>query len=177
MQFPAPIPGSIIVAGPPSFAGGPAFQSQPFFNVRNVLNSGHITSSSPPTDFYTRMVINGLAAPDGNSYGLRYHPDDGACPGDLPCAPDLDSPTIADMNLPVETSWLKVHYMPPPNPSQPWSSSNTAKWLVDGEQLETSSGLYQRGTLHIKTHGGGDGSHEGQYAMPFQILITALGPL
>jgi hypothetical protein len=177
MQFPAPIPGSIIVAGPPSFAGGPAFQTQPFFNVRNVLNSGSITSSSPPTDFYTRMVINTLAAPDGNSYGLRYHPDDSACPGDLPCAPDLDPPTIADMNLPVETSWLKVHYMPPPNPSQPWSSSNTAKWLVDGEQLDTSSGLYQRGTLHIKTHSGGDGNHEGQYAMPFQILITALGPL
>jgi hypothetical protein len=177
IQVPAPIPGSIIVAGPPSFAGGAAFQTQPFFNVRNVLNSGAITSSSPATDFYTRMVVNSFAAPDGNSYGLRFHPDDGVCPGDLPCAPDLDPPTIADMNLPVETSWLRVHYMPPPSPSQPWSSSNTAKWLVDGERLDTSSGLYQRGTIHIKTKSGGDGSHEGQYAMPFQILITALGPL
>jgi len=48
---------------------------------------------------------------------------------------------------------------------------------VDGEQLDTASGLYQRGTLHIKTKSGGDGAHQGQYAMPFQILITALGPI
>ena len=178
IQFPEPIPGSIIVAGPPSFAGGPAFQSQPFFNVRNVLNSGKITATSPATDFYTRMVVNYLDAPDGHSYGLRYHPDDSACPlGILPCAPDLDAPTIADMNQPVETSWLLVHFMPAPNPSQPWSPSNAAKWLVDGEQLDTASGLYQRGTLHIKTKSGGDGAHQGQYAMPFQILITALGPI
>ena len=177
IQFPAPIPGSIIVAGPPSFAGGTAFQSQPFFNVRNVLNSGAIIATSPATDFYTRMVVNDLNAPDGHNYGLRYHPNDGACPLDLPCAPDLDAPTIADMNLPVETSWLRVHFMPAPNPSQPWSPSNAAKWLVDGEQLDTPSGLYQRGTLHIKTKSGGDGAHQGQYAMPFQILITALGPI
>jgi hypothetical protein len=117
------------------------------------------------------MVVNYLNAPDGHSYGLRYHPDDGACPLDLPCAPDLDAPTIADMNLPVETSWLRVHFMPAPNPSLPWSPSNAAKWLVDGEQLDTASGLYQRGTLHINS------THQGQYAMPFQILITALGPI
>ena len=177
IQFPAPIPGSIIVAGPPSFAGGTAFQSQPFINVRNVLNSGAITATSPAMDFYTRMVFNDLNAPDGHSYGLRYHPDDGTCPGDLLCAPDLDAPTIADMNLPVETSWLRVHFMPAPNPSQPWSPSNAAKWLVDGEQLDTASSLYQRGTLHIKRKSGGDGAHQGQYAMPFQILITALGPI
>jgi hypothetical protein len=61
--------------------------------------------------------------------------------------------------------------MPAPNPSLPWSPSNAAKWLVDGEQLDTPSGLYQRGTLHINSE------HQGQYAMPFQILITALGPI
>jgi hypothetical protein len=175
MQFPAPIPGSIIVAGPPSFAGGAAFQSQAFFNVRNVLNSGAITSTSPATDFYTRMVIQ-LPAPDGNSYGLYFHPDDGACPGDLPCAPDLDAPSLPAMNSPVEASWVKVHFMPPPNPTQPWSLSNTAKWLVDGEQLDTSSGLYERGTLFLHPSHGAD-THEGQYAMPFQILVTAMGPL
>jgi hypothetical protein len=178
IQFPDPLAGSIVMAGPPSFAGGPAFQSQPFFNVRNVLNSGAITATSPATEFYTRMVVNYLNAPDGNSYGLRYHPDDSACPqGILPCAPDLDPPSVADMNYPVETSWLLVHFMPAPNPSQPWSPSNAAKWLVDGEQLDTASGLYQRGTLNIKSKSGGDGAQEGQYAMPFQILITALGPI
>jgi hypothetical protein len=170
IQFPRPIPGSIVMAGPPSFAGGPAFQSQPFFNVRNVLNSGAITATSPATDFYTRMVFNDLNAPDGHSYGLRYHPDDVACPGDLPCAPDLDAPAVADMNFPVETSWLRVHFIPP-------SPSNAAMWLVDGEQLDTTSGLYQRGTLNIKSKSGGDGAQEGQYAMPFQIMITALGPI
>jgi hypothetical protein len=178
IQFPKPIPGSIIAAGPPSFAGGLAFQSQPFLNVRNVLNSGAITATSPATDFYTRMVVNDLNAPDGHSYGLRYHPDDGTCPNDLPCAPDLDAPTVEDMNLPVETSWLRVHFMPAPYPSQPWSPSNAAQWLVDGEQPDTApTGLYQRGTLNIKSKSGGDGAQEGQYAMPFKILITALGPI
>lgn len=175
IQVPAPIPGSLIVAGPPSFAGGPAFQSQAFFNVRNVLNSGTITSASPATDFYTRMVSQ-LPAADGNSYGLYFHPDDGACPGDLPCAPDLDAPSLPAMNSPVEASWVKVHFMPPPNPTQPWSLSNTAKWLVDGEQPDASSGSYERGTLFLHPSHGAD-THEGQYAMPFQIMITALGPL
>ena len=178
IQFPEPIPGSIIMAGPPSFAGGPTFQSQPFINVRNVLNSGAITATSPATEFYTRMVFNDLNAPDGHSYGLRYHPDDSFCPqGSWPCAPDLDAPAVADMNQPVETSWLLAHFMPAPNPSQPWSPSNAAKWLVDGEQLDTASGLYQRGTLNIKSKSGADGAQQGQYAMPFQILITALGPI
>jgi hypothetical protein len=175
MQVPAPITGSLIVAGPPSFAGGPAFQSQAFFNVRNVLNSGAITSTSPATDFYTRMVSQ-LPGPDGKSYGLYFHPDDGACPGDLTCAPDLDAPSLPAMNSPVEASWVTVHFMPPPNPAQPWSLSNTAKWLVDGEQLDTSSGSYERGTLFLHPSHGAD-THEGQYAMPFQIMITALGPL
>jgi hypothetical protein len=179
IQFPDPIPGSIIgAAGPPSFAGGPAFQSQPFFNVRNVLFSGAITATSPATEFYTRMVFNYLNAPDGHSYGLRYHPDDTACPvGSFPCATDLDAPTVTDMNQPYETSWLLVHFMPAPHPSDPWSPSNAAKWLVDGEQLDSASGLYQRGTLNIKSKSGGDGAQQGQYAMPFQILITALGPI
>ena len=175
IQFPAPIAGSNIVAGPPSFAGGPAFQSQAFFNVRNVLNSGSINSASPATDFYSRMVSQ-LPGPDGNSYGLYFHPDDGACPGDLPCAPDLDAPSLPNMNGPVEASWVKVHFIPAPNPTQPWSLSNTAKWLVDGEQSDTPSGLYERGTLFLHSSHGAD-IHEGQYAMPFQILITALGPL
>ena len=115
MQFPAPIPGSLIVAGAPSFAGGAAFQSQAFFNVRNVLNSGSITSTSPATDFYTRMVIQ-LPGPDGKNYGLYFHPDDGACPGDLICVPDLDAPSIPNMNAPVEASWVRVHFIPPPSP-------------------------------------------------------------
>ena len=175
-QLPAPLAGSVIVAGPPSFAGGAAFQTQPFFNVRNVLNSGSITSTSPATDFYTRMVVNSFSAPDRNSYGLYFHPDDGACPGELPCAPDLDAPSYPDMNLPVEASWVKVHFMPPPNPTQPWSTSNTAKWLLDGEMLDAASGSYQRGTLYLIAPGGVR-THEGQYSMPFQILITALGPI
>ena len=82
------------------------------------------------------------------------------------------------MNLPVETSWLRVHFMPAPNPSQPWLPSNAAQWLVDGEQPDTApTGLYQRGTLNIKSKSGGDGAQEGQYAMPFKILITALAPI
>jgi hypothetical protein len=176
-KVPAPLAGSIIVAGPPSFAGGAAFQTQPFFNVRNVLNSGAITPTSPATDFYSRMVVNNFSGPDGNSHALYFHPEDAVCPGDLPCAPDLDAPSYPDMDLPVEASWVRVHFIPPPNPTQPWSLSNTAKWLVDGEMPDTVAGSYQRGTLYVKPSHGNGLTHQGQYPMPFQILITALGPL
>jgi len=172
MQVPAPIPGSIIVAGPPSFAGGVAFLTQPFFNVRNVLMSGSITSTSSATDFYTHLAVNSFSGPDGNSYLFDFFPD--VCPGDLPCATDMDQRSDLYMNSPVEASWVKVHFMPPPNPTQPWSLSNTAKWLVDGETPDAPSGSYQRGTLYNLGRSGG---HQGQYSMPFQILITALGPI
>ncbi|MBI3667570.1 MAG: hypothetical protein HY236_15310 [Acidobacteria bacterium] len=171
IQVPTPIPGSIIVNPAPSFAGGAPFQSQAFFNVRNILGS---------TDpyFYTSMASQ-FPAPDGHTHHLRLLPDPGACPLDLVCVPNIHGGILPDSNLPVETSWVRVHYMPPPNPAQSWSLSNTAQWIVDGELADTVYPLlYERGTLHIESSkGGGSETHEGQYSMPLQILITALGPI
>ncbi|HSB14275.1 MAG TPA: hypothetical protein VLE22_07430 [Bryobacteraceae bacterium] len=163
IRVPNPFPNSNIVNPPPSFAGGAPFQSQAFFNVRNLLGS-------KDPYFYTSMASQ-FPAPDGKTHHLRLLPDAWACPGDLVCVPNIHGGILADSNLPVETSWVRVHYMPPPNPSQPWSLSNTAQWIVDGELADTVyPSLYERATLH-------NGTHEGQYSMPLQILITALGPL
>ena len=170
IRVPNPFPNSNIVNPPPSFAGGAPFQSQAFFNVRNILGS---------TDpyFYTGMASQ-FPAPDGYTHHLRLLPDAGACPEDLVCIPDIHSGILPDSNLPVETSWVRVHYMPPPNPSLPWSLSNTAQWIVDGELVDSVyPASYERATVHKKGKGGNGESHEGQYSMPLQILITALGPL
>jgi hypothetical protein len=171
MQLSLPL--AIPVAGPPSFAGGSAFLTQPFFNVRDVLLGGAIHSNSLAQSFYTRMGIDGIGAPDGNKYRFVDHPDDdGNCPGGLACATDYDPPSLLDMNSPVEASWVLVTF-------NPATSTSSAYWIVDGETPDTLqsggvSGAYQRGSLYILSKSGSVGSQEGQYAMPFQIIITAL---
>ena len=65
----------VLVLGPVLLLGGAGWARAAVmeYGNENVLNSGAITSTSPATDFYTRMVIQ-LPAPDGNSYGLYFHP-------------------------------------------------------------------------------------------------------
>ena len=142
-----------------------------FVNVRNILLAGTgeaITSTSGPTVFYTRMAMI-FSAPDGNTYRLDFHPDDSVCPGDLACSPDKDPPTYAQLNLPNETSWAKVTFTPA-------TTNSAATWLVDGELTDMPSGALERATLALVKPSGAI-VQEGQYSMPFRILITALGPL
>ena len=135
MQYPTAIPSSIIVAGPASFAGAAAFQTQPpTINIHNIL--GH-TALTPGTaaSFYTR-VVGSFPGPDGVTYYLRFHPDQSACPVGATCVPDLLNETNpANINQPVETAWASVSYTPR-DPTQPWSTTNADKWIVDGELAE-----------------------------------------
>ena len=56
MQYPAAIPGSIIQAGPASFAGGSAFQTQAHINVHNITGYTALPPHTAAT-FYTILSI------------------------------------------------------------------------------------------------------------------------
>ena len=169
LTVPQPISGSVQNLPAPDIAGT-AFETQPsLINVRNVQIAPclkcapTINSSSLAQDFYTRMVMR-FPAWDGNNYALTFHPDTSYCP--TPCAPDLDPPPFTPLNTPSQESPVKVHFTPA-------SNGNYAYWTVDGGQPSpTSPTVYQLGSLFL-----GTSTQKGQYAMPFQITITALGPL
>lgn len=165
MQFPAPLD---VDPGPaPSFAGGQAFPAKATFNIRNVLDSGNITSASPATIFYTVMTVQ-FPAPDGNTYRLFFNPTD-PCPtspvGTF-CPPVSDIGSIQNMNTQYSTSWVKVTYTPPTYDQQSGKIITYATWLVDGEMLDSE------GHLQVGALGNGSNIQVGQYVMPFQILIT-----
>jgi len=167
MQYPAPIPGSIIVAGPPSFAEGSAFATKAFFNVHNVIGNG---LPSGTTTYYTK-VTSTFTGPDNNQYRLALFPDGATCPPGGLCAPVQDG-TDPYINQPSEAAWAKVTYTPR-DPNQAWSMTNTDSWAVDGELTDPT---VERATLLlIPNHGAF--IHNGQYSLPFKITITALAPL
>jgi hypothetical protein len=173
MQYPSAIQGSLIDAGPASFAGGAAFETHSIeINVHNITGYTVLPPSTAAT-FYT-AVGSTFAGPDGKTYQLRFHPDEYTCPAGAICVPDLENGTnAANMNLPVETAWTQVVYTPR-NPTQPWSSTNADSWIVDGElQLNNDTAL-ERSTLFLDTK---TQVHYGQYSMPFKIAIVALAPL
>ncbi len=177
MQFPNPIPGSIIVAGPPSFAGGSAFATQNFINIRNIVgyNTPGITPGVAAT-YYTKVTSSNIVGPDRNSYVLTLFPDNSTCPGICASTGDGTGPFH---NSPVQAAWSKVTYTPR-DTSQPWSLSNADSWLVDGEvtsnEPPATSNIYERATLFLEGKNGST-THYGQYSMPFKILVTALAPL
>ena len=176
IQFPSPIPGSIIVAGPPSFAGGSAFAVQNFINIRNIVgyNSPGITPGVAAT-YYTKITSSNIVGPDHNSYDLVLFPDNSTCPAI--CVATNDGTTL-NHNSPVQAAWSKVTYTPR-DTSQPWSLTNADTWVVDGEMTSNeppeTSNVYERATLFLVGRKGT--THYGQYSMPFKILVTALAPL
>ena len=174
MQFPNAISGSTSVqAGPASFAGGSAFATHAFFNVHNIV--GYQTPGITPgvaATFYTKVTAP-FTGPNGKSYKLVLYPDNYSCPF-VPCASDPDG-TNPDINLPVEGAWALVTYTPR-DTWQPWSLSNADRWVVDGEVTSSTDPIYERGTL-VLIGKNGSATHEGQYSMPFKILVTALAPL
>jgi hypothetical protein len=174
MQYPNPLPESTIVSGPPAFAGGAAFTTQAHINVYNILGRGSALSPGIAATFYTK-VGSGFSGPDGKNYRLRFMPDDFTCPQGAICVPTQDHTDAPDSNQPVETAWAAVTYTPR-NPAQPWSLGNADSWVVDGELTSPSDPVYQRATLlHEGAHF--TFTHQGQFSMPFKILITALAAL
>jgi hypothetical protein len=144
-QFPGAVPGSIIQAGPASFASGSAFTTQAHINIHNITGYTVLPAGVAAT-FYTK-VGSSFTGPDGKSFQLRYLPDDFACPVGGTCVPNLEpSANAANLNQPAETAWAKVTYTPR-DPSQPWSTSNADHWVVDGELTTISDPVYERATL------------------------------
>jgi hypothetical protein len=170
LQFPNAVPGSLIQGGPPSFAGGASFLSFGFLNIRNLTGYTVIQPGVAAT-YYTRATFNYITGPDGASYRLSFYPDDYACPTGQVCVPDFtgDPGNSPIKNQPVETAWVKITYVPR-DMSQPWSSTNTDEWIVEGTLTTAEDPVIQRGTLILND---GSFTHYGQYSMPFKILITA----
>jgi len=175
LKFPAAIGGSLIEGGPASFAGGNAISTQPFINIRNIAGYTVIPPGVAAT-YYTRIAIS-FTGPDSKSYRLLFFPDDGACPGDYPCVPDLHGVgDPANKNMSEQMAWAKVTYLPRPNPTQPWSASNADSWIVEGELSTSTDTEIQRATVFYVPRKG-PAVHFGQYSMPFKILVTALAAL
>jgi hypothetical protein len=174
MQYPPAVPGSIIVSGPVPFAGGAAFATQAHIVVHNILGRTVLAPGIAAT-FYTK-VGSMFPGPDGKNYRLHFLPDDFACPQGAICVPNLEGNNgPPDTNQPVEAAWTAVTYTPRDR-TQPWSLANADRWVVDGEMTSASDPVFQRATLLLEgahfTY-----THEGQYSMPFKILITALAAL
>jgi hypothetical protein len=175
MQYPSALPGSIIVSGPPSFAGGAPFSTQAHIAVHNILGRTVLAPGVAAT-FYTK-VGSMFSAPNGKNYRLRFMPDDFVCPEGATCVPNLENSTSnpPDTNQPVETAWAAIAYTPR-DAAQPWSLANTDRWVVDGEMTSAADPAYQRAALFLEgAHF--TFTHQGQYSMPFKMLITALAAL
>jgi hypothetical protein len=166
VQLPEPIPDSIIEQGPPSFAGGQAFLGKIFLNIRNLTgrNSG-IKIPGPAAAYYTKAAYQ-FDGPDGVHYRLGFMPGDSACPAGEICVPNIHgNPFPESVNLPQQSGWVKVSYMPQPDQRD--------EFLVEGEFTYESDTQIQRAGLFV------DGSwiHMGQYSMPFKVLVKALSPI
>lgn len=174
--IPAHIPGSIINKGPAPFAGGASFLSGGQMNIRNIVGSPYPAPIYPATfTFYTK-ASGRFTGTDGKAYQWRAMPDDFTCPTGSICVPNLHSGADDGLsNVPAQTGWVKVTYMPRDRSQAYSATSNADKWLVEGEFVE-ASGVIQRTTL-VSLGKGNSGGHYGQYSMPFKILITTLCPL
>jgi hypothetical protein len=166
LQFPFAITGSLIESGPPSFAGGSAFMTQVFINVRNITarNTGLVIPGPMSASFYTKVSFR-FTGPDGNNYALGMMPDDMSCPIGMVCAPNFTpGPFLPTLNVPIPTAWAKVTYTPTPD-----------TWLVEGEFVDNDS-VTQRSTLFLEPRGNSQWIHNGQYSMPFRMVIKSLAP-
>jgi hypothetical protein len=172
MKLPSAIPGSIIDGGPASFAGGNSFLTKTTFNIRNIIGYSVITLGQAAT-YYTRASSR-FTGPDGKAYQWVSLPDDNTCPAGATCVPNFHIITLpSNINLPEQAAWTKVTYMPR-DPSQPWSTTNTDSWLVQGEFIDAFNVVERATLLFIGPH---SQTHYGQYSLPFKVLITALAPI
>jgi hypothetical protein len=177
MMFPTVLVEPPLSGGPPPSFLGVAFKVKTFINVRNVLmlpysNGPRLTATSQAQDFYTGMVVNSIEAPDKQTYGLFMLPEGYAgCPLAGVCVPDLDGIYFSrDLVNPPQfnTSWIRVSFTPA-------TATTYAYWTVDGlTPYPNLSGPYPIGTLILQPKSGGQ-IHMGQYVMPFQLRIMALG--
>lgn len=156
--FGNPISGSVIQAVPGWVPG--VYAATGWLNVRNI------TYSKEP--FATHVGSTFTVSVDRATYRLGFK---GTSP-DVPNAPNLDDPnrTQAD-NTPFPSSPAMVY------PTYPTvcGSGSMPRWLVRGTSPNFPDTQLQVGTLHkVASKPQGEEVHEGQYSMPFEMLIEAL---
>jgi len=155
--FPAPIDGSIVQAVPSWVPGTYAVSG--WINIRNL------TYSKQP--FATMAGATFSLSGDRSTYRFGFK---GLSP-DLPNAPNLHDPdnTSGD-NVPFPSSPVVVY----PNYPVVCGAGSMPTWLVRATSPNSPGTQMEVGTLHKKasTPSGSD-VHEGQYSMPFEMLIEA----
>lgn len=160
--FPAAVSGSVLEE---ALSPG-AYQNQPFMNVRNILCAGCADQHSP---FTTHMAFQ-LYSINRQDYRLRFMPP-------TVDAPDrhIDPAVIPSENTPYEASSVRV--IPQPFDCAVGGTTKPS-WIVRGVNPSADATIpagenLQVGTLRRVTRTGT--VHAGQYSMPFEIRIEALG--
>ena len=161
-SFPSPLTGSVVEAVPTWVPG--SLPVAGWINIRNILfNKG----SNQPFATMAGSTFNVIG--DRTTYRLGFK---GYIPG-MPNAPNIhgDPDTIQADNTPFTTSPVIVY------PTYPVSCGTGAMptWLVRGTSPNPPGTEIQVGTLHKNPSTPRDSEvHEGQYSMPFEMLIEAL---
>jgi hypothetical protein len=159
--FPTPIPGSVIETTPTWVPGTYAISGS--INIRNILfNKG--SNDAFATMASSMFTLSG----DRTAHTLGFK---GSSP-DLPNAPNLTLPdeTPGD-NTPFPSSPVVVY---PTYPLQ-CGAGSMPRWLVRATSPNSPGTTVQVGTLHKEGNGrNGADVHEGQYSMPFEMLIEAM---
>jgi hypothetical protein len=156
-QFPPPV--SVLEEGYPSWIdAGDVHYRGTFVNIRRL---GLIREEGAPT--YTLAAV-GLDGPDGKRYTLRFTPE-GVDPWEIDPHPVSNSPY--ETSPVVATFYEGSGNAPDPNPY--------GLWVVSGREL-SPDGYLQLGTL-LRQERNGSLTHQGQYEMPFGLVVRALAPL
>jgi hypothetical protein len=161
-SFPSPISGSVVEAVP-TWAPG-SLPVAGWINIRNILfNKG----SNQPFATMAGSTFNFIG--DRTTYRLGFK---GYIPG-MPNAPNIhgDPDTIQADNTPFTSSPVIVY------PTYPGSCGTGAMptWLVRGTSPNAPGTEVAVGTLHKRPSSSRESEvHEGQYSMPFEMLIEAL---
>jgi len=156
--FPSPIPGSIIEAVPAWVPG--TYVVSGSINVKNILYS---------KEPFATMAGSFFTLSGGHvSYRLGFK---GLSP-DLPNAPNLeDGGHTPGDNIPFPSSPVVVF------PAYPdtCGPGNMPRWLVRATSPNSPGTTMELGTLHTDFSGRNpDGVHQGQYSLPFEMLIEAM---
>ena len=161
-SFPSPLTGSVVEAVPTWVPG--SLPVAGWINIRNILfNKG----SNQPFATMAGSTFNVIG--DRTTYRLGFK---GYIPG-MPNAPNIhgDPDTIQADNTPFTSSPVIVY------PTYPGSCGTGAMptWLVRGTSPNAPGTEVAVGTLHKRPSSSRESEvHEGQYSMPFEMLIEAL---
>jgi hypothetical protein len=158
--FMPPIPGSVVQATPLWVPGTYAVSGS--INIRNILYNNGLNQA------FATMAGSTFSVPgDRASYRLGFK----GWSLDLPNAPNLHDPnnTTGD-NTPLPSSPVVVY---PTYPSA-CGPGNMPRWLVRAASPNAPGTTLEVGTLHKEGSARSSEVHEGQYTMPFEMLIEAM---